>query len=148
MIGPDSTCLCRGSSATSVLLIHPLIVNKEGETIALQFIKSSKVIFVTYAFISLPGFEIQEVSVVGTRLSISAGSTSPTGACPACHQISARLHRYYLRSPADLEVEWTHCSPQSCGSAAFADKTAVRAASQGASGFPRPSRFMPNARNG
>ncbi len=53
---------------------------------------------------SFPGFEIQEVSVDGARLCISARSSSPTAACPACPQISQRLHSYYLRSPADLPV--------------------------------------------
>lgn len=40
----------------------------------------------------------------GSRLCISARSTSPTAECPTCHQISNRLHSYYLRSPADLPV--------------------------------------------
>jgi transposase len=53
---------------------------------------------------SFPGFEIQEVSVEGSRLCISARSTSPTAECPTCHQISTRLHSYYLRSPTDLPV--------------------------------------------
>lgn len=53
---------------------------------------------------SLSGFDIQEVSVVGTRVCISASSTSPTALCPTCHQSSTRLHRYYVRSPLDLPV--------------------------------------------
>jgi transposase len=53
---------------------------------------------------SFPGFEIQEVRVDGSRLCISARSTSPTAECPTCHQISKRLHSYYLRSPTDLPV--------------------------------------------
>ena len=53
---------------------------------------------------SFPGFEIQEVRVDGSRLCISARSTRPTAECPTCHQISKRLHSYYLRSPADLPV--------------------------------------------
>jgi transposase len=53
---------------------------------------------------SFPGFEIQEISVDGARLCISACSTSPTAECPTCHQISKRLHSYYLRTPADLPV--------------------------------------------
>ncbi len=53
---------------------------------------------------SFPGFEIQEVGVEGPQLCISARSTSPAAACPACHQVSNRLHSYYLRSPADLPV--------------------------------------------
>jgi hypothetical protein len=98
---------------------------------------------------SLPGFEIQEVSVVGTRLSISASSTSPTAACPACHQSSARLHSYYLRSPADLPAgEWTDRSTPVTGPPLSLSESAMQAANQGASGFPRPSPFMPNVRNG
>ena len=42
--------------------------------------------------------------MAGTRVCISASSTNPTAACPVCHQISSRLHSYYLRSPADLPV--------------------------------------------
>ena len=53
---------------------------------------------------SFPGFEIQEVRVDGSQLCISARSTSPTAECPTCHQMSKRLHSYYLRSPADLPV--------------------------------------------
>ena len=53
---------------------------------------------------SFPGFEIQEVSVDGTRLCILARSTRATAECPSCHQLSARVHSYYLRSPADLPV--------------------------------------------
>jgi transposase len=51
-----------------------------------------------------PGFEIQKVGVEGSQLCISARSTSSAAACPACHQLSNRLHSYYLRSPADLPV--------------------------------------------
>jgi len=45
-----------GSSATSVLWIQPLFVDKEGETHVLQFISSSKVINITYASIFSPWF--------------------------------------------------------------------------------------------
>ena len=40
----------------------------------------------------------------GVILCVSARSSSPTAECPTCHQISTRLHSYYLRSPADLAV--------------------------------------------
>src|SRR5438874_12676417 len=53
---------------------------------------------------SSPDFEIQEVSVDGVQLCISARSTNPTAECPTCHQLSQRLHSYYLRTPADLPV--------------------------------------------
>src|SRR5690242_9242129 len=62
---------------------------------------SSSLLMLPFSF---PGFEIQEISVDGARLCISAHSTSPTAECPTCHQISQRLHSYYLRSPADLPV--------------------------------------------
>jgi transposase len=82
---------------------------------------------------SLPGFEIQELSVVGTRVCISASSSSPTAACPACHQISSRLHSYYLRSPADLplsgqsvrlklRVRRFRCQNQQCAQQTFAER--------------------------
>ena len=82
---------------------------------------------------SLPGFEIQEVSVVGTRVGISASSTSPTAACPTCHQPSKRLHSYYLRSPLDFQVEWTsrstpvtvrrfRCQNQQCVQKTYAER--------------------------
>ncbi|MFL5692821.1 MAG: ISL3 family transposase [Ktedonobacteraceae bacterium] len=82
---------------------------------------------------SLPGFEIQEVSVVGTRMCISASSTSPTAACPTCHQPSQRLHSYYLRSPLDLPVSGQavqlrlrvrrfRCQNQHCMQKTFAER--------------------------
>ena len=82
---------------------------------------------------SLPGFTIQEISVVGTKVCISASSTSPTAACPACHQISSRLHSYYLRSPTDLPVSGQtvslklrvrrfRCQNQQCKQQTFAER--------------------------
>jgi transposase len=82
---------------------------------------------------SLLGFAIQEISTVGTRICISANSTSPTAACPACHQISSRLHSYYLRSPADLPVSGQivrlklrvrrfRCQNQQCAQQTFAER--------------------------
>lgn len=53
---------------------------------------------------SLPGFEIQEISCAETVITITARATSATAACPACQQVSHRLHSYYTRSPADLPV--------------------------------------------
>jgi len=82
---------------------------------------------------SFPGFEIQEVSVDGERLCISARSTSPTAECPTCHQLSTRMHSYYLRSPADLPVsgQTVHlklrvrrfrCQNQQCKRQTFAER--------------------------
>ena len=82
---------------------------------------------------SFAGFEIQEVSVDGVLLCVSARSTSPTAECPTCHQISTRLHSYYLRSPADLAVsgqtvrlKWRvrhfRCQHQQCKQQTFAER--------------------------
>src|SRR5438874_1676360 len=82
---------------------------------------------------SLPGFAIREVSLIGTRLCISASSTSPTAACPTCHQPSQRLHSYYLRSPLDLPVSGQtvqlrlrvrrfRCQHQQCQQQTFAER--------------------------
>jgi transposase len=53
---------------------------------------------------AFPGFEIQEVSVDGALLCISARSTSSTAEWPRLPSDFYRLHSYYLRSPADLAV--------------------------------------------
>lgn len=39
-----------------------------------------------------------------TTLTITARAISPTAACPACQQVSGRIHSYYLRAPHDLPV--------------------------------------------
>ena len=90
----------------------------------------SLLLMLPFAF---PGFEIQEVRVDGSRLSISARSTSPTAECPTCHQISKRLHSYYLRSPADLpmsgqtvhlelRVRRFRCQNEQCAQQTFAER--------------------------
>lgn len=53
---------------------------------------------------SLSGFEIQQVSVGETMLTITACAISPTAACPSCQQIAHRVHSYYIRSPQDLPI--------------------------------------------
>lgn len=35
---------------------------------------------------------------------VIASPTCPTAVCPACHQVSARVHSYYARAPHDLPV--------------------------------------------
>ena len=54
--------------------------------------------------ISFPGFEIQQITQSETTLTITAGATSSTAACPACQQLSHRIHSYYTRAPHDLPV--------------------------------------------
>jgi transposase len=51
---------------------------------------------------SLVGFEIQQVTVCDTTLTITARAVSTTAICPSCQQISRRVHSYYTRCPADL----------------------------------------------
>jgi len=53
---------------------------------------------------SLSGFEIQQVSVGETMLTITACAISPTAVCPSCQQLSHRVHSYYTRSPQDLPI--------------------------------------------
>ena len=71
--------------------------------------------------------------MVGTRVCSSASSISPTAACPACHQISSRLHSYYLRTLADLRVSGQtvrlklrvrrfRCQNQQCEQQTFAER--------------------------
>lgn len=54
--------------------------------------------------ISFPGFEIEQIRQSETTLTITASATSPTVACPACQQVSHRIHSYYTRAPHDLPV--------------------------------------------
>jgi transposase len=53
---------------------------------------------------SLRGFEVTEVISTKEQLIISASSQSVQAECPACHEVSQRVHSYYQRSPRDLPV--------------------------------------------
>jgi Transposase and inactivated derivatives len=53
---------------------------------------------------SLSGFAIQQITNLGTILTITACATSPTAVCPSCQHVSSRVHSYYTRSPQDLPV--------------------------------------------
>lgn len=53
---------------------------------------------------SLPGFEIQQLDRIESTFVITARALSPTAVCPACQQVSHRIHSYYIRSPQDLPV--------------------------------------------
>ena len=53
---------------------------------------------------SLPGFEVTEVLSTDEQLLICAASQSVQAECPACHEVSQRVHSYYQRSPRDLPV--------------------------------------------
>src|SRR6266699_6414097 len=51
---------------------------------------------------SLPGFAIQQITNLGTILTITVCATRPTAVCPSCQHVSRRVHSYYTRSPQDL----------------------------------------------
>ena len=53
---------------------------------------------------SLPGFAIQQITTLGTTLTITACAIRPTAVCPSCQHVSHRVHSYYTRSPQDLPV--------------------------------------------
>ena len=53
---------------------------------------------------SFSGFAIQQITTLGTILTITACATSPTAVCPSCQHVSRRVHSYYTRSPQDLPV--------------------------------------------
>jgi len=53
---------------------------------------------------SLPGFEVTEVICTQEQLLICASPQSVQSECPACHEVSQRVHSYYQRSPRDLPV--------------------------------------------
>lgn len=57
----------------------------------------------TLAF-SLPGFAIQQITNLGTILTITACATGSTAVCPSCQHVSSHVHSYYTRSPQDLPV--------------------------------------------
>lgn len=52
----------------------------------------------------LPGFEVTEVICTEEQLIICASSQAVQAQCPACQQVSHRIHSYYQRSPRDLPV--------------------------------------------
>lgn len=56
----------------------------------------------SYLPISLPGFEIEEVSCFENTITITARATNLTASCSSCGHITTGIHSYYLRSPRDL----------------------------------------------
>lgn len=53
---------------------------------------------------SLPGFAIQQITTLGTIVTITAFASRSTAVCPSCQHVSHRVHSYYTRSPQDLPV--------------------------------------------
>ncbi len=52
----------------------------------------------------LPGFELQEIAITETEITVTACATSTTAVCPACQQTSSRIHSLYTRTPTDLPI--------------------------------------------
>lgn len=50
----------------------------------------------------LPDFCVEQISIIESRLVITARAMSPPACCPDCQQPSTRIHSYYTRSPLDL----------------------------------------------
>jgi transposase len=85
---------------------------------------------------SFPGFTVTEVIWTEEKLIISATSQAVQAACPACEQISSRVHRYYQRYPRDLpirgqavqlrlQVRCFRCLNPSCPKQTFAEPLAA-----------------------
>lgn len=69
----------------------------------------------------------------GTRLLVTASPTCPTAICPACHEVSERIHSYYVRAPHDLPISGQavqlqlrvrrfRCRNQDCSQQTFAER--------------------------
>src|SRR5579859_7147319 len=82
---------------------------------------------------SLPGWEIHDISVDEGSWIITASPTSQTAVCPACQQVSARVHSHYLRAPHDLPISGQtvrlqlrvrrfRCLNQDCSQQTFAER--------------------------
>ena len=86
----------------------------------------------TFPF-SLPGWDIHEIVVGEISMIVIASPTCPTAVCPACHQVSERVHSYYARTPHDLPVSGQavqlqlrvrrfRCQNQECQQQTFAER--------------------------
>lgn len=82
---------------------------------------------------SLPSFVIQQITTLGTIVTITACATRPTAICPSCQHVSYRVHSYYTRSPQDLpisghivqlvlRVRRFRCMNQDCQRRTFAER--------------------------
>src|SRR6266568_1883860 len=82
---------------------------------------------------SLPGFAIQQITNLGTILTITGCATRPTAVCPSCQHVSRRVHSYYTRSAQDLPVSGHivqlvlhvrrfRCMNQDCQQQTFAER--------------------------
>lgn len=59
-------------------------------------------VFLSHLPISIPGFEIEKVSCLESKMTITARATNSTACCPLCGSLTTRIHSYYVRAPQDL----------------------------------------------
>ncbi|HEU5377222.1 MAG TPA: ISL3 family transposase [Ktedonobacteraceae bacterium] len=73
---------------------------------------------------SFPGFTVTEVIATEENLTICVTSQTKQARCPACQQVSHRIHSYYQRCPRDLpisgQVVQLHLN-STCGKQTFAE---------------------------
>jgi transposase len=87
-----------------VLGLQPFFVNKKRRIFkSLSSTFQQGFLLRTLPF-SLPGWEIHEISMGEVGVIVMASPTCPTAVCPACHEVSTRVHSYYVRAPHDLPV--------------------------------------------
>ncbi|HEY4384400.1 MAG TPA: ISL3 family transposase, partial [Ktedonobacteraceae bacterium] len=80
-------------------LLSNWFVKKEEQT----FIFNRSLFLPSIPF-SFPGFTVTEVISTEEKLTIYANSQTEQAHCPACQQISHRIHSYYQRCPRDLPI--------------------------------------------
>ncbi len=81
---------------------------------------------------NVPGCCIEQVSSTEEMIMITARATASSACCPDCHQNSARIHSYYIRSPMALpssgrpvrlllQVRRFRCANPACRRKTFAE---------------------------
>jgi transposase len=80
-----------------------------------------------------PGLKLEDTAIDAETISLSIASTRPSAACPACENVSGRLHSHYERTVSDLpwggrsvrlllEVRRFRCPEPSCPRRIFAER--------------------------
>ena len=64
----------------------------------------------TTPLLPFPDIQLDTITLTPARITVRLTATAPRAACPACQQISARLHSRYSRTLADLP--WATCPVQ------------------------------------
>ncbi len=80
-----------------------------------------------------PGLKLEDITIDAECVSLSIASTRPSAACPACENVSGRLHSHYERTVSDLpwggrsvrlslKVRRFRCPDLSCPRRIFAER--------------------------